>query len=350
VSRRPPLLHLGWKPPFGPLIAAGRRHWWLVVRSAVSAGLVTLLLASIDAARFTQVLGGARLEPVAAAAASFLLGQVLFAYRWRLVLAARTSRPPSVCFLTGAILVGHFFNFLLPSNVGGDVVRAELVRAHARGRVEAYASVLFDRFIAVNAILVISFAAALLARLRFDWFDPRVAVAWLVFVLGSAGFAAGTLWMPTGGHPDRGRQRLFDGVWLRLGQVQCTLRDYITDVSLVGSVFIFAIAAVFCSLIMAVWLLARGLGIEVPLLFHLVAVPIIELIALVPISFNGIGLREGAYVFLYAQIGLAPEAALALSLAWTLLLLTFSLVGGLCWLWPGLYDAGRTHAKRGADR
>jgi glycosyltransferase 2 family protein len=101
---------------------------------------------------------------------------------------------------------------------------------------------------------------------------------------------------------------------------------------------------------MAVWLLARGLGIEAPLLFHLIAVPIIEVIALVPISFNGIGLREGAYVFLYAQIGVAPEAALALSLAWTLLLLTFSLVGGLCWLWPGLYDAGRTHAKRGADR
>ena len=91
-------------------------------------------------------------------------------------------------FLSGVFLIGLFFNFFLPSSVGGDVVRAELVRSRVRGRTEAYTSVLFDRFMAFNATLAISLAAAVVAWLRFGWFDLHVAVAWLVFFAGSAAF------------------------------------------------------------------------------------------------------------------------------------------------------------------
>lgn len=330
-------LNRWWRPPFGCVTAAGRRHWWLVVRLVISAGILTLLLAAADFGRVTAVLASAEPLPLLAAAGLFFLGTVLFAYRWRLVLAARNPHPPGVRFLSGAFLIGLFFNYFLPSTVGGDVARAELVRPRVRGRTEAYASVLFDRFMAFNAILVIGFVAAVVARLWFGWFDPYVAVAWLVFFFGSAGFVVLVLWRPIYREPAVTANGLLHSVHLRLERVRQELRDYMTDLGLVGHVLLLAVAVQLVALILVVWLLGEALGVEVPLLFHLIAVPIIELIALVPISFNGIGLREGAYVFLYAQAGVAPEAALALSVAWTLLLFAFSMVGGLCWLWPGLY-------------
>jgi glycosyltransferase 2 family protein len=312
-----------------------------IVRLAVSAALMALLLAVADIGRVAAVLASADPFMLLAAAGLFFLGILLFAYRWRLVLATLNADPPSVRFLSGAFLIGLFFNFFLPSTVGGDVARAELVRSRVRGRTEAYTSVLFDRFMAFNATLAISLAAAVVAWLRLGWFDPHVAVAWLVFAAGSAGFLVLVIRRPTLGKPVLNGGGLFHSLRLRLAQVRGVLRGYMTDLRLVGPVFLLAVAVQLVALILVVWLLGKALEIRVPLLFHLIAVPIIELIALVPVSFNGIGLRESAYVLLYAQAGVAPEAALALSLAWTLLLFGFSLIGSLCWLWPGLYAERR---------
>jgi glycosyltransferase 2 family protein len=233
--------------------------------------------------------------------------------------------------------------------VGGDVVRAELVRSRVRGPTEAYTSVLFDRFMAFNAILVIGSVSAVVARLQFGWFDPHAALAWLVFFFGSAAFALAVLWPVTRRDSEVAQGGLLRAIEGRLAPIRRALRDYMTNVSLIARVFILAIAVQLVALILVVWLLAEALGIRAPLLFHLVAVPVIELVALVPVSFNGIGLREGAYVFLYAQAGVTPEAALALALAWTLLLFIFSLIGSLCWLWPVLYegeDYSLRHGKR----
>ena len=65
-----------------------------------------------------------------------------------------------------------------------------------------------------------------------------------------------------------------------------------TNMRLVARVFLLAVAVQLVALILVVWLLGEALEIRVPLLFHLVAVPVIELVALVPVSFNGFGLRE----------------------------------------------------------
>jgi glycosyltransferase 2 family protein len=65
-------------------------------------------------------------------------------------------------------------------------------------------------------------------------------------------------------------------------------------------------------------------------------VPIIALINLLPFTFNGLGLREGAYLFLFVPIGVAPEAAVAMSLAFYFLRFGAGLVGGLMYAWSSV--------------
>jgi uncharacterized protein (TIRG00374 family) len=321
---------------FGSLIAAGRTHRWLLVRLAVSACLVTLLLTTTDFSRVVQILAGARPSPLIAAVWLFFLGMVLSACRWRLVLGACNPVRPSVPSLARVVFIGMFFNLFMPSTVGGDVVRAELTRSHLRDRIESYSCVLFDRFIAFNSILLISFSAAVFARLYLGWFEPQILAVWLVFMSASAVFVATILYFPAHLVPGWARRGIIGLIYRLFEQAQCALRSYMVDFGLVSRMLLLALAVQIVGLILPVWLLAVGLDIDISLLFHVVAVPIIELVSLVPVSFNGIGLRETAYVVLYGGAGVAPEAAIALSFGFTILLFASGLFGGLCWMWPRL--------------
>lgn len=92
----------------------------------------------------------------AAAVALFLVGQWLNALRWRMLLIAGASRSPPLHDLYALIMAGSFFNFFLPSTVGGDLFRAELARHHVGGRRHAYGSIVVGRLLALLAVLALA--------------------------------------------------------------------------------------------------------------------------------------------------------------------------------------------------
>ena len=89
--------------------------------------------------------------------------------------------------------------------------------------------------------------------------------------------------------------------------------------------------------IVSVYFLGEALDLEVSLLFHFVAIPVITLVTLLPISLNGLGVREVSFVVIYSKIGVSSEGALALSFSFTLVLVLFALFGGLCLQFPSIY-------------
>jgi uncharacterized protein (TIRG00374 family) len=85
----------------------------------------------------------------------------------------------------------------------------------------------------------------------------------------------------------------------------------------------------YATIIVFQYLTFSSLGIDIPFLEVIFIAPVIPLVSLLPISLNGIGVAEGAYVVLYMQLGISPEEALAAALLRRILLLLFSLVGGV---------------------
>ena len=77
---------------------------------------------------------------------------------------------------------------------------------------------------------------------------------------------------------------------------------------------------------------ALGLHIDLPLRDALVIVPVSLVIQLAPVSINGFGVREAVFSYLFARLGHAVDAGLALSLAGAALLILTSLPGGLLFL------------------
>jgi uncharacterized protein (TIRG00374 family) len=92
--------------------------------------------------------------------------------------------------------------------------------------------------------------------------------------------------------------------------------------------------------------LGRGLGMEVPLTTYVAFIPIILLIMLLPITFNGIGTAQAAFVWLFARTGTPDAVAFALSVLFVALGIVGNLPGGILYLVGGLHGAEGRHVGR----
>jgi len=97
-----------------------------------------------------------------------------------------------------------------------------------------------------------------------------------------------------------------------------------------------AISFVFNVLLIAVnGIIALSLGVEIPLRYFLLFIPLISFLLVLPISLSGLGVREGGYVYLFAQAGVSAPLALAMSLLFYALNVATGLIGGALYTFEG---------------
>jgi len=221
-----------------------------------------------------------------------------------------------------------FFNLFAPSTVGGDVSRVYyLVRdeqAHAAGRsvttVHAAISVLMDRAIGM-VVLVWLGAAGLLLFPEY----PIPSTARSVTLLFALALVVGVLLMPLLRRvlPEDGHQLV---VKLRLA-----FRSYRTKWrALAAGVLISVLVH-----LMQTWMhvvMGWALGLDLPFSFCIIVYPLVGTFAAIPVSLNGLGLREGGYVYLLAAVGIGTEMGVAFGLLLFLIVALDSMIGGVLFL------------------
>jgi hypothetical protein len=84
--------------------------------------------------------------------------------------------------------------------------------------------------------------------------------------------------------------------------------------------------------VVLVWLIGVALGAEVPLAYYFVFVPMVSLLTLLPVSVNGMGVREGGVVLFLKQVGVDEPTALTLALLWFAVFAVVGLLGGVVYL------------------
>jgi len=295
------------------------------LRLAVTFGLLSALAMRMDLARAEQVLSRLSLPLLAGALAALFIAAVpVNALRWSVILAAGRGPVPGTRSLMKLLLVGLFFNQVLPTGVGGDAVRAWRCRKLGIGLGAAVRSVLLDRA-SGYLVMVVIYALALPVLLR-SFPDVRER-AGLAAVLGGAlcGFLALTLMdrLPT--------PLLRLPMVPALGDLSGELRRLLVDPSRCGIVLGLSVLTIGFS-VLAYMLTGESLGVDLSFETWLLVVPPLAFIQLLPISLAGWGVREAGLVFILAGFGIPAEAALATSLLMGLSLIIVGLPGGLIWL------------------
>jgi glycosyltransferase 2 family protein len=249
------------------------------------------------------------------------------AYRWLVLLCIvdPADRPPFAEVMR-IFFVSTFVGTFLPANIGGDAVRAyRMTRLNVRGR-DAVASVFMDRMLGVASILVMAAVGLLLARdlarNRTIVLSLAVAasacVATLVVIFSdpAARLAGGLIAMAPA------RLRGFgDGLL-------ASIRRYSSYHGRLGNVLLGSIAVQTLRIVQA-YFLGHGLGIAAPLATYFAFVPLILLVMLLPVTFNGIGTSQAAFVWFFGRTNVAAPSAFALSVLFVALGVVGNLPGGL---------------------
>jgi uncharacterized protein (TIRG00374 family) len=303
-----------------------------ILKIAVSlVGLLVILLTQ-DLDQAFQLLVTMDPLPFLGALLLFLAGVPVRAYRWGSLV---WSLDVQVGWwrLVALYFVGSFFNMFLPTGLGGDAVRMYELSRDDHKVAEAISSVVVDRFLG----LFFLFAMASLALLGgYELVAPEVRILIGVVFAGSV-IAVGLLlqrtWIEAWG------RRL--GLDRLLGRFRI-LRDLYDSVHLYSKAALLrasiASLAFNLLLILGYYLLGQAVGIELSLWYYFLFVPIISVLLMVP-SVGGLGIREGATVLLFRQVGVPEPQALALALAYDVTLLIIALIGSIIYLIQGVREA-----------
>ena len=227
-------------------------------------------------------------------------------------------------------LVGWFFSNVAPSTVGGDIFRGIQLSRVGTPVSAAVRVVLAIRLLSLATLVVVMFAGFPLA-LGFVHDQRDIVLLGAVLIISAAALLAIYLlaefrWS----FPALDR-------WAIVDKMKTVSRDFQSFLRLShevasawlssGAQHVFRVGALAC--------LAAGLGLAIPFETLFALTPAALLVAMVPISFGGWGVRELTFVYFLGTAGVSAEGALSLSVAYGLLRILVGAVGGVTWVLIG---------------
>lgn len=288
--------------------------WKWALRVVIGVSIVALLLSRRDAAaQVAQTLRSVPIWVILGAVLFYWAGQILSAWKWQLLLRARGARVSlgTCCQIYAA---GMFGNLWLPTNVGGDALRATLLatRIPELGKADALASIAVERITGFAALLAIA-ASALLLR-------GANAQGWKTLALSVAFFAIL-------GAVSRGVFRLKHPKIARLREALAFYAHPQNRGAMGWALalsFAFQISQVLLNIVLA-W--ASGLDLPARIFWWLG--PLLSLSGLIPAGIGGLGVREAAAVALLGVWPVSVGQIVGWSLLWQATVWLASLPGVL---------------------
>lgn len=295
---------------------SNRRMILFLAKAGVTAVVIWWILQFVDFGRTLSLLRAVDPVPLIAALLVLLVQAAAGALRWREIVILQGGRLGLMRSMN-LFFLGTFFNQTLSSTIGGDAVRVWRLRAAGVTLGRAAGGVALERLAGLLTLGVLAAAALPLAQ------GPALAA--LSLLVGGCVFVAGLI-----------------ALGVRIGSPGSPWRRIMEDAHAVllsrgGMVVLCLSIFIHLSGALALWCVAWGVGLDVPLLPCLVLVPPAMLVATLPISLGGWGVREGVLVAAFGIIGVSADAALAVSVAFGILVMASGVAGLMVWF------AGRRH-------
>ena len=320
------------------------RWWALPLRIVVSVAIVWFLLAKFESSAPGQLhveWTAATVTWFATSLALTLAAVVLATARWKQVLNAMRVPSPPFRRLLSHYFAGQFVSNVLPTTIGGDVLRATRLARDTGDGPDSFASLVIERlagWLILPLLCVTGFVLDGDARGAGRPTSVALTIAFgTVAALAIILFAAD--------HPRLGGRFAETQGWRRfIGAVHLGVSRVRTHPRSAGRVVAAGLVYQFV-LVLAAWAGARGLGIEGAGLSAFVAFfPAVLIAQNLPIGISGLGVREGALVFFLAPLGVSNDQAVAVGLLVFALNLAVSLLGA-----PSFFTGARVR-RHDAER
>jgi glycosyltransferase 2 family protein len=305
-----------------------KSSWFkLLLRIAVAAVLFFFIFKSVKWADLVTTLMHANDAFLLLGLSAGLVCMVFSVYGWRSLLLGERIRT-DMARLINLYMVGLAFSNFLPTSMGGDTVKVFYVGSEAGNMPGAASAGLMTRITSFTGMLLIAVPAVIILH---DKLDKTIVATFLFMSLMLAivlvGIMVFAMLLP------RLSTRFLSSKWTKNKVVEMVLK-VLTAMNatlmrpgtlIAGIIFgmLFWVAS-----FLNYYGYALALGVNVPLSFYMIAIPFVSIVGALPISINGYGVQEGAFVAIFTTAHVNPSTSLLLALVLDAQVLLWSVIGG----------------------
>jgi len=304
----------------------GKKGAFFYIRIIVSAALLGFVLYRAGVADLWQAIRQTDLLFLTMSIIITPLLVLVSAWKWQVILRAFNINVSFIkCFWL--YMVGYFFNTVLPTNVGGDVVRAYSLGQSSSQRAKVFSSVFVERFTGLTALLFMALVAFFIA-LRSLW------DIWLSLALGFCvtGYIALLFVILDRRFFQFVYEKVHIAFFRSLLKKMQKFQSATLSLTKQTSTLLFAMLMSFLFYLIAVlnvYFSAMAFQAEIAFADALIITPIVMVITMIPISIGGIGLAESAYFFTFERMALGGSLGLSAALLLRAKALLAGIVGGI---------------------
>ena len=280
-----------------------KRYLKIAIRIGVSLGLLGCAYYLVDPAEVISHASEVSVAQLLAIAILYSLGQLISAVKWRSILASAGAR----CTLSRTVYaysLGMFANVAALGTVGGDLVRSVTISGKEFSTAKAVLASAFDRAHGLAILLGLGGIAAIFTApapaLRFA---ASLELLLALSVYSAWRFAPNAVRLISAMIP---RASAVSYAALSVLPRRPSTVLWMTFLSLLTHGLQISMHAILLS----------ALGVEWNWLFLCTVVPIVNTASAMPISINGLGVREAGYLILFQIYGLSPISATAAAGIW----------------------------------
>ena len=287
-----------------------------LIKLAISVVMLTLIIRLTDFDKLSATVRSLSLSSVIIVVLVFSLGQILSAFKWFNILKA-AGISVSFAQVLRSYFIGMFVNCFGFGTVGGDVTRALMVAGSEHSKVTALSSVIADR---AHGLAVLATIGSLVTLI----FGSQYLAPQYSYLMVAVGASAILGWFIG---PFLVRKIFTEDNPIRI-KMENVLKAFPHNPKVI--LVITLISIVFHTLQISLhYLMGYFLFVDLPMSELFIIIPIINILATLPISWNGLGVREQAYTFFLAPHLVSIEQALTFGALWLLSVTVCSAIGGL---------------------
>jgi len=297
------------------------------IKMAVSLILIGILIYNVEWESFLNHFKNLSIWPVLIVLAIFTVQFPISAMKWKTALDIHQLHY-SFGFLQKIICIGFFFNNFLPTAIGGDAYRVIKTMPKEGFKSRAVSAVLLERIMGFAALLFLGFVGGVLTLTVAE--EQNQLILYYILICAGGGVIAACLlillWM---GVFSTLLERIknikkLEILTHNLGHIW---RSPALLINISMASLLFQVLA-----IVAISVLFDALGSDGGYARYAVMAAIVGLASVLPISINGIGVIEGAFVFSATQLGIGYNEAIIAAFMLRILVMPLSLICGLVYL------------------
>jgi len=297
----------------------------VAIRIAISAILLSFIIYTIGVEKIKEEISHTLLWLFLITILIENVGVIISAKKWQILLKSKGIKI-NYHDAISYYYIGSFFNTMMPSSIGGDVIKAYKL-GKKTDSIEAFSSVVMDRITGLIAVVLI----ALIAMATSYKILPQVATIFAIILIIFFLLFLAMLF----------KTNLFERIvsllffkWNRLQNffygVISSIKSYRNRKVLYAAMLISFIFHIL--LILNNYILSLALHQKMNIIFFFIFIPIAEILVAMPISIQGFGVRESSYALLFSSIGISYASAFSLGFLNQIVKVITSMIGGIVYV------------------